>query len=332
MKEVVQVAPRTAPAVRGTPIPPLDLLWAWLREGWKYRVKQGWNPKRNGVEAYKRQIDMEMELIISKDFTSYFLMVSDIVRWAKDNGIAVGPGRGSSAASVVCWLLRITEPDPLDFPLTDFSRFIDPTREDLPDIDVDFGDDERYRVRAYAEQKYGVAYVGNIGTFTKYKGKNALKDVQRVHRATLPKHEVDRLAGMIVERSGGDSRADAALMDTIEMFDGAREIFAKYPEELQIAVDLEGNYRSMSTHSAGLVVCTEPISEYTAQYTREVKGREITAVAVDKYDAEYLNLMKMDLLGLTTMGMLTIALRYAGMELEDLYRLPLDDPETLDGY
>lgn len=332
MSKALARAPRSAPAGRGTPIPPLDLLWAWLREGWRYRLKQGWDPKRNGVGAYKKQIDMEMALIIEKDFTSYFLMVSDIVRWAKDNGIAVGPGRGSSAASVVCWLLRITEPDPLDFPLTDFSRFIDPTREDLPDIDVDFGDDERYRVRAYAENKYGVDYVGNIGTFTKYKGKNALKDVQRVHRATLPKHEVDRLAGMIVERSGGDSRADAALMDTIEMFDGAREIFAKYPEELQIAVDLEGNYRSMSTHSAGLVVCTEPIAEYTAQYTREVKGREITAVAVDKYDAEYLNLMKMDLLGLTTMGMLTIALRYAGMTLEDLYRLPLDDPETLDAF
>lgn len=332
MTAVSQRSPRSAPAGRGTPIPPLDLLWAWLREGWAYRRKQGWNPKRNGVENYKRQIDMEMELIIEKDFTSYFLMVSDIVRWAKDNGIAVGPGRGSSAASIVCWLLRITEPDPLDFPLTDFSRFIDPTREDLPDIDVDFADDDRHRVRAYAEQKYGVAYVGNIGTFTKYKGKNALTDVQRVHRAELPKHEVERLKGMIVERSGGDSRADAALMDTIEMFDGAREIFAKYPEQLQIAVELEGNYRSMSTHSAGLVVCTEPISEYTAQYTRMIKGREITAVAVDKYDAEYLNLMKMDLLGLTTMGMLAIALRYAGMTLEELYRLPLDDPETLDAF
>lgn len=332
MTKAVALAPRSAPAGRGTPVPPVELLWAWLREGWRYRLKQGWNPARNGVEAYKKQIDMEMELIISKDFVSYFLMVSDIVRWAKNNGIAVGPGRGSSAASLVCWMLRITEPDPLDFPLTDFSRFIDPTREDLPDIDVDFEDQRRHEVRAYAEGKYGVEHVGNIGTFTKYKGKNALKDVQRVHRATLPKHEVERLAGMIVERSGGDSRADAALMDTIEMFEGAREIFAKYSEELGIAIELEGNYRSMSTHSAGLVVCTKPISEYTAQYTREVKGREITAVAVDKYDAEYLNLMKMDLLGLTTMGMLAIALKFAGMQLEDLYRLPLDDPETIDAF
>jgi DNA polymerase III subunit alpha len=322
---------RNRPIV-GTPIEPVELLWAWLREGWKYRLSQGWDPTRNGIEAYKAQIELEMKLIVEKDFISYFLMVSDILRWAKDHGISVGPGRGSSAASLVCFLLRITEPDPLDFPLTDFSRFIDPTREDLPDIDVDIQDDRRHEVRAYVLAKYGAEFIGNIGTFTKYKGKLALKDVQRVHRANVPKHEFERLAGMIVERSGGDSRADAALGDTIEMFEGAQEIAEKYPKEVAIAVELEGNYKSMSTHSAGVVVASHPITDITALYTREVKGREITAVAVDKYDAEYLGLMKMDLLGLTTMGMLSIALRFAGLTLEDLYRLPLDDPETIEAF
>lgn len=322
---------RNRPIV-GTPIEPVDLLWAWLREGWKYRLSQGWDPTRNGIEAYKAQIELEMELIVSKDFVSYFLMVSDILRWAKDHGISVGPGRGSSAASIVCWLLRITEPDPLDFPLTDFSRFIDPTREDLPDIDVDIQDDRRHEVREYVLAKYGKEYIGNIGTFTKYKGKLALKDVQRVHRSAVPKHEFERLAGMIVERSGGDSRADAALGDTIDMFEGAQEIRDKYPKEVGIAVELEGNFKSMSTHSAGVVVASEPITDITAMYTRVVKGREITAVAVDKYDAEYLGLMKMDLLGLTTMGMLSIALDFAGLTLEDLYRLPLDDEETINAF
>jgi DNA polymerase III subunit alpha len=329
-----------------TPIQPEELLWAWLREGWAYRQRQGWDPRRNGVEKYKAQIELEMRLIIEKEFTSYFLMVSDILRWAKDRGIAVGPGRGSSAASIVCWLLRITEPDPLDFPLTDFSRFIDPTREDLPDIDVDFQSSRRHEVRQYVETRYGKAYVGNIGTFTKYKGKNALKDVVTVFRVDRPagpdgerakqdpafRSDIERLKGMIVERSGGDSRADAALGDTIQMFEGAQEIKAKYPREIGIAEELEGNYRSMSTHSAGVVVATHPIAEITAQYTRVVKGREITAVAVDKYDAEYLELMKMDLLGLSTMEMLAKALAFAGMTLEDLYRLPLDDPETIDAF
>jgi DNA polymerase-3 subunit alpha len=317
-----------------TPIEPEELLWAWLREGWKYRVSQGWDPTGNGVEAYVSQLKREMELIVSKDFVSYFLMVSDILRWAKDRGIAVGPGRGSSAASVVCWFLRITEPDPLDFPLTDFSRFIDPTREDLPDIDVDFQSSRRHEVRAYVESKYGKAYVGNIGTFTKYKGKNALKDVATVHRAVGGsfRSDIERLKGMLVERSGGDSRADAALMDTIEMFEGAKEVYAKYPKEIGIAVELEGNYRQMGVHSAGVVVSTEPIADITAQYTRVVKGRQINAVAVDKYDAEYLNLMKMDLLGLTTMEMLAKAIDFAGMTLEELYRLPLDDPETIEAF
>lgn len=315
-----------------TPIEPEELYWAWLREGWAYRVSQGWDPTKNGIQNYRDAVLSESAEIIAKGYVSYFLMCSDILRWAKSQQISVGPGRGSSAASVVCFFLRITEPDPLDFPLTDFTRFIDPTRTDLPDIDVDFQDERRHEVRAYVEGKYGRAFVGNIGTFTKYKGKLALKDVQRVHRATIPKHETDRLAGMIVERSGGDSRADAALMDTIEMFEGARDIFEKYPKEIQIAADLEGNYKNMGIHSAGLVVSTEPIADITAQYTRVVKGREITAVAVDKYDAEYLNLMKMDLLGLTTMGMISIALGFAGMTLEELYRIPLDDPATLEAF
>jgi Zierdtviridae DNA polymerase len=319
--------------VSATPIEPVELLWAWLREGWKYRIRQGWQgPINRGQKPYTDQLNREMELIVSKDFVSYFLMVSDLVRWAKDHGIVVGPGRGSSAASLVCYLLRITEPDPLDFPLTDFSRFIDPTREDLPDIDVDFEDERRHEVRTYAVRKYGADHVGNIGTFTKYKGKNALKDVQTVHRATFPRHAVETLKGMIVERSGGDSRADAALMDTIEMFETARKIYEQYPKEIGIAVDLEGNYRQMGLHSAGLVVASHPISDIVAMYTREVKGRELTAVSVDKYDAEYLGLMKMDILGLTTMGMIAIALRHAGMTLEELYRIPLDDKETLDAF
>jgi DNA polymerase-3 subunit alpha len=337
-----RVLQRSAKADPGSAIAPVDLLWAWLREGWKYRVSQGWTgPARRGNQPYLDQINHEMELIIGKDYPSYFLLVSWIVRWAKDHDVAVGPGRGSSAASVVCFLLRITEPDPLDFPLTDFSRFVDPTREDLPDIDIDFDDEHRHRVRTAIVEKFGAAFVGNVGTFTKYKGKSALKDVQRVYREEhdfkgerrkgIPKYRIEELAGMIVERSGGDSRADAALMDTIDMFEGARAIFEEFPE-IQQAVDLEGNYKSMSTHAAGVVVGDTPLSNLVALYTRVVKGREIAAVSVDKYDAEYVNLMKVDLLGLKTMGMLAQGLKIAGMTLEELYRIPLNDKATLEAF
>lgn len=309
-------------------VPSEELIWAWLRNGWKYRKSQGWTgPKRNGKQSYIDQINREMEDIVGLDFVDYFLLVSRIVRYAKDNGIPVGPGRGSSAASVVCYLLRITEVDPLDYPLTDFSRFITPGRHDLPDIDIDFDDELRWKVREFATEMFGQDHVGNVGTFTKFKGKNSIDDVSRVYG--IPKADADALKGMIVERSGGDSRADEALEDTLAMFPQAQAIVDAHPA-LKFAVRLEGNYRGMSTHSAGLIITNTPISDVCAQYTREdAAGNQTVAVSVNKYDAEYLELMKIDLLGLSTMGMIRHALAEAGLSLEDLYRVPMDDPETL---
>lgn len=310
-------------------VAPLDILWAWLREGWRYRLRQGNRRLKTHEAEYLAQLNREMELIVSKDFVSYFLLVSDLVRWAKDQGIAVGPGRGSSAASLVCYLLRITEPDPLQFPLTDFTRFIDPTRVDLPDIDVDFDDTRRHEVREYAVRRWGEDCVANIGTFTKYKGKNALVDVGRVW--SIPPGPLEIVKGMIIERSGGDSRADASLEDTFASFPPAAEVLAAYPK-LEMAIELEGNYRGMSTHAAGLVISDRPIADVCAMYTRQIKDRHVTAVAVNKYDAEYLGLMKIDVLGLTTMGEIAEMLRLTGMTLEELYALPLDDRKTFEAF
>lgn len=310
---------------------PVKELWEWLREGWKYRLAQGNLRMLDRKDEYVAQINTEMERILEKGFESYFLMASDLIKFAKDNGIAVGPGRGSSASSVVCYLLRITEPDPLQFELCDFSRFIDPTREDLPDIDTDFDDSKRYLVREYAAKKYGHDNTGNIATFTKYKGKNSLVDVARVHQ--LPKADIDVVKGLVVERSGGDSRADASLIDTFEMFPSAKSVLEKHPA-LKWALRLEGNYRGMSVHAAGLVISDLPIAQICAMYTREDKktGEQLTSVSVNKYDAEYLGLMKMDLLGLSTMGSLALMLDLAGMTLEELYALPYDDPETIEAF
>jgi DNA polymerase-3 subunit alpha len=310
---------------------PVAELWRQLREGWAYRHNQGNWRMRNYKEDYLAQAKMEMERIVEKGFESYFLLVADLVRWAKDHGIAVGPGRGSSAASVVCYWLRITEPDPLQFPLTDFSRFVDPSREDLPDIDVDFDDARRHEVREYAVRKFGAENVGNIATFTKYKGKNSMQDVARVYQ--IPKSEIEIVGGMLIERSGGDSRADASLVDTFEMFPTAAAVLKRHPKLAQ-AIRLEGNYRGMSVHSAGLVISDSPINEVCAMYTREDKegGQRLTAVSVDKYNAEYLGLMKIDVLGLTTMGTIANILDMIGMDLEELYALPYDDKETIDAF
>lgn len=304
-----------------------ELIWQWMREGWRYRVAQGNRRMLKYKEEYHERLIREMRDIKTKDFIDYFLLCADAVRYAKDMGIAVGPARGSAAASLVCYLLRITEIDPMVYPLMVFERFIDPTRTDIPDIDLDFAGSRRHEVREYLEKRYGADSVGNIANYVRYRGKNALDDVARVNQ--VPKYEVEAVKSMLIERSGGDSRADSTLEDTIDMFPRAREVMDRNPV-LWNATRLEGNYRGMSVHAAGLVVTNAPISDVCALYTREyADGRRIEVVSVDKYDAEYLNMLKLDFLGLNTMEMLETALRLAGLSLEDLYRIDMDDPTIL---
>lgn len=307
-----------------------ELIWDWLRKGWRYRSK--FNPALRDKKEKARYIDRlhyEMEMIEGKDFIDYFLMLSDAVSWAKDNGIAVGPARGSAAASLVCYLLRITEVDPMAFPYMLFERFVDVNRVDLPDVDLDFDDARREELRFYLAGKYGADHVGNIGTFTRYRGKNALIDVARTHN--IPDYEIQVVKDLMIERSGGDSRFDASLEDTVEMFPQAKEAMDKFPD-LYKALKLEGNYRGMSVHAAGLVVSNSPLTDTVALYERESAGVRRNVLSVDKYDAEYLGLMKADFLGLSTMGAIALALEEIGMTLEDLYSVPLDDEETLAGF
>jgi DNA polymerase III subunit alpha len=314
----------------------IEYIWQELRKGWTYRTRHGNKAMEALKDQYVARLNYEMEQIVAKGFVDYFLMMSDLIIYAKEHGVAVGPGRGSSASSFVCYLLRITELDPMQFPLMLFERFIAPDRADLPDIDTDFDDERRGLVRAYAVEKYGQDKVGNISNYTKFRGKSALQSVGRVFPA-IPKREIETAAAMVIERSGGDSRLDAGLADTIDMFPAVRDIFDRYPD-LWKAVRLEGNYSGMSVHAAGLVITERPINEVCAQYTRIRKdphtGEEhaVTVVSVDKKDGEYLGLMKADLLGLSTMGLIRIALDLAGLSLEELYVLPLDDPKVIDAF
>lgn len=309
---------------------PQELVWKWLRDGWEYRIRTN-NSMRKRKAEYGQRVKYEMELIEGKDFIDYFLMLSDAVRYAKDRGIPVGPARGSAAASLVCYLLRITEIDPLQFPNMLFERFIDINRTDLPDIDLDFDDERRDEIRQRLVEQYGDQCVGNIGTFTRYRGKNALIDVARVHK--VPDYEIKVVKDLMVERSGGDSRFDASLEDTLSMFPQAQEVFDRFPE-LNAAKRLEGNFRGFSVHAAGLVVSNKPLTETVAMYAREDKKNKVMrkVLSVDKYDAEYLGLMKADFLGLTTMGMIRHALEIIGMSLEELYATPLDDEDVIDAF
>jgi DNA polymerase-3 subunit alpha len=324
------VLPKAEPLSYPTPdgMTSRDLVWKWLRAGWKFRWENNTSMRQHKWE-YVERMKYEMELIESKDFIDYFLMLSDAVRWAKDRGIPVGPARGSAAASLVCYLLRITEIDPIPFPNMLFERFIDINRTDLPDVDLDFDDERREELRQYCIDKYGEECVGNVGTYTRYRGKTSLDDVARVNR--IPGWEVQDVKDLLVTRSGGDSRFDASVEDTIDMFPAAKAVFDKYPE-LYDAVALEGNVKGMGIHAAGLVISSQPLTDIAALYVRKSKGRELQVLSVDKYDAEYLNLLKADFLGLSTMGMIRIAIELVGMSLNDLYNLPLDDVPTIQAF
>lgn len=306
------------------------LIWDWLRKGWTYRKRTNKRMQADPAK-YVERMHYEMALIEEKDFIDYFLMLSDLVRKAKDRGIPVGPARGSAAASLVCYLLRITEVDPLQFPMMYFERFIAHDRYDLPDVDLDFSDARRDEVRQMAIDMYGADRVGNIGTFTKYKGKNSLDDVARAH--SVPEWELKTVKSLMIERSSGDARAEATLQDTIEMFPQVKEVFTKYPA-LYKAMRLEGNYRGMSVHAAGLVIANTPLTESVAMYARETDGVVRNVVSVNKYDAEYLGLMKVDALGLATMGMIQHALDFIGMTLEELYTITseLDDQKVIQAF
>lgn len=307
-----------------------EYVWQKLRDGWRFRSESNAEMVRSDVrtQEYVDRLQYEMGQVSDKGFLHYFAMLSDAVSWAKDHKIPVGPARGSAAASLTCYLLRITEVDPMQFPNMLFARFIDPNRLDLPDVDLDFADDRRDEVRKYLISVYGADRVGNIGNFTRYKGKNSIDDIARVYR--IPAYEAEVIKGLIVERSGGDARQSESLADTFAMFPKAREVLDRHPE-FALAERLEGNYRGLGVHAAGIVISNAPITDTCAVYTRPKANSDqnVTVVAYDKKDTEYLGMLKADFLGLSTMGMIGIALDIIEMDLEDLYRVPITERRVL---
>ena len=311
------------------PVDSKTLLRRWVQNGWRYR---GLGRLKGEERArYLARIKYELDLMLLKGFEDYFLVLSDIVRWCKAEGIPVGPARGSAAASLVCWLLRITEVNPMLFPNLIFERFIDINRHDLPDVDLDFDDELRYRVRERLVEKYGAERVGNIGTFTMYRGKNSLEDTAKVFN--IPKTAVEEVKGGLLERSSGDLRYGQTIEDSRELFPKVAAVFARYPD-LENAQRLEGNIKGFSVHAAGLVVANGALTQGLAVYKRYTpKGELIGEVlSIDKHDAEYLNVLKLDFLGLTTMGLIRRALEIIGMSLEELYAVSLDDDKVYDGF
>ena len=296
-------------------------LWDWLNDGMAYR---GLRDRES-----RQRLNVEFRLIQNKGLADFFLATAEVIQWAKDQGIAVGPARGSAAASLACYALRITEINPLKYPQMLLERFLDPSRADMPDIDLDFEDGRRDEIRQHLAEKYGAECVGNIANFTKYRGKLALNDVARVYN--ISQRDIKTVADLVAVRPDGDERQAMALEDAAS-FPAARKVFERHPD-LQYALRLEGNLRELGTHAAGLVVASQPIGDFCALYKRESgsgdRKREVMVLAADKWGAEYLGALKMDFLGLTAMSMLADACRLAGITIDDLYALQPDDPEVM---
>lgn len=299
-----------------------DLWRQWIREGWNYRGFDSLAGEE--LARYTERLKHERSVIESKDYYDYFLVVADAVRYAKDAGIPVGPARGSAAASLICYLLRITEVNPMLYEHLVFERFIDATRIDLPDIDLDFDVDRRSEVREYLVARYGAECVGNIGTSTSYQSRLALDDVARAHR--IPRQEVEALKALLPEVSDGDS-----IRQMLTDNEAAIEIVKRHPK-LMIAAELEGNIKGAGVHAAGVVVSNQPIKEVCAVYSRKVNNILVDVVSLDKYDAERQGLLKIDLLGLSTMSMVAECLRQLDLDLDYLYGIDLSDPVMLDGF
>jgi DNA polymerase III alpha subunit len=236
--------------------------------------------------------------------------------------MVVGPARGSSCGSLVCYLLNITTIDPIPFGLI-FERFIDINRTDLPDIDIDFSDERRQLVFDYAEEKYGRAHVARLGTVGLFKPRSALKQAGASLR--IPTWRIEKVLDSLIERSSGDARAMFALEDTLKGTEAGRAMLSEFPEAL-IAGRMEGHPANSSQHAAGIVITQEPVAEYVAVDARS------KATMCDKKDAEVLNLLKIDALGLTQLSIFERTLKLAGLPDVSgwLEQLPLDDQAAFD--
>ena len=274
------------------------------------------------LPEYVERLEFELGTIIQMGFPGYFLIVADFINWAKNNGVPVGPGRGSGAGSLVAYCLRITDLDPLAYDLL-FERFLNPERVSMPDFDVDFCQDGRDRVIQYVKDKYGHAAVSQIATFGTMAAKAVLRDVGRV--LDLPYLFVDKFV-KLVPNELGISLAEAREKEP--QIDERARNEEELAELLPLAEKLEGITRNVGMHAGGVLIAPGRLTDFCPLYQAE--GSDAAVSQFDKDDVEAIGLVKFDFLGLRTLTILAEAVRFVqrhedrtDFRLEDL---PLDDP------
>jgi DNA polymerase-3 subunit alpha len=307
------------------------------REGLKERLAHAPLAPGHTFADYEARLERELDVIIKMGFPGYFLIVADFINWGKQNGIPVGPGRGSGAGSLVAWVLKITDLDPLQFNLL-FERFLNPERVSMPDFDIDFCMDRRDEVIDYVARKYGRDHVSQIITYGSMAAKAVLRDSGRV--LGMGYNAVDKIAKLIPPRP-----LDLTLSDAL----GRSEKSQKEPERVvkefcelyeqdeeaktlvDLALKLESLTRNAGKHAGGVVIGPKPLTEFAPLYCEPGGGGVVTQY--DKDDVEAVGLVKFDFLGLRTLTIIDWAVKAinarrakSGEEPLDIAALPLDDP------
>lgn len=277
-------------------------------------------------EKYFERLYYEIGVIEKMGFPGYFLIVADFIKWAKSQGIPVGPGRGSGAGSLVAWSLTITDIDPIRFSLI-FERFLNPERVSMPDFDVDFCQDRRDEVISYVRRKYGDEKVAQIITFGKLQARIVLRDVGRVLQ--LPYSQVDRISKLVPNNPANPINLKQAL-ELEPALEEARRTDTTVEKLIDIGMKLEGLYRHASTHAAGVVIGDRPLCELVALYKED--RSELPATQFNMKYVEMAGLVKFDFLGLKTLTVIQKScemVRQKGIDL-NISHIPLDDRKTLD--
>ncbi len=291
-----------------------DYLWKLCMEGLKRRYS---DPKDR--EKVLERLKFEFSIIERMGYINYFLIVWDFVRYAKENSIPVGPGRGSAAGSMVSYLLGITSIDPLKYGLL-FERFLNPERVSMPDIDIDFCYENRQRVIDYVVERYGRNSVAQIITFGTMQARAVVRDVARA--LALPYSLADRIAKMIPP--------SLSLKEALEVESDLRKIYTEsveVKELIDIAMVLEGLTRHASTHAAGVVIADKPLTEYVPLY----KNRDQVCTAYEMKSLEKIGLLKMDFLGLKTLTVIEKTLNFVESRTgvrPDIDAISLEDEKT----
>ena len=290
------------------------------------------------------RIDFELKTISYMGFPDYFLIVQDFINWAKRNGISVGPGRGSAAGSVVSYCLRITNLDPVKYGLL-FERFLNPERISMPDIDVDFDDEGRYRVIQYVQDLYGADHISHVITFGTMAAKLAVKDVARV--SDLPLSESNRLTKLIpdkafvVKENGIDVEKKPSLENCFKYVPELKREYEQgeplVREVLEYARRLEGCVRQVGIHACAMIIGRGDLTEYIPITMGEDKatGQKVWVSQYEGSQIEDVGMLKMDFLGLKTLSIISRCLalirKRGGPEI-DIEAIPIDDPATFELY